>query len=162
MYNSYDVQSLQYDRAVRVTLGQLIMTSLAKQFTAPQIISIIKIEKFGTDVYVTNSLNHWPPTPLCYESVHRNHAGTIGHCDVTIATGWLIFRWSHNRSTAVCILKSSGEVAGWNMDLRQLSHRNHINDWCKGYREPEILGRCYQISASHPGLSGDSGWFSQL
>ena len=45
---------------VRVAIRQLIMTSLAKQFTDPQILSIIKPEKIGTDMYFTNSLNHRP------------------------------------------------------------------------------------------------------
>ena len=31
-------------KAVRVAVGQLIMTSLAKQFAAPQILSIMKLE----------------------------------------------------------------------------------------------------------------------
>ena len=42
-----------------VALLQLIMTSLAKQFTNPQILSTMKLEKLGTDMYFTNSLNHW-------------------------------------------------------------------------------------------------------
>ena len=41
-------------------LGQVIMTSLAKQFMAPQILSIMKLKTLGTDVYFTNSLNHGP------------------------------------------------------------------------------------------------------
>ena len=28
-----------------------------------------------------------------------------------------------------------------NADLRQLSYKNHVNDWCTKYMEPEILGR---------------------
>ena len=44
---------------VRVTIRQLIMTSLAKQITDPQILSIMKLEKLGIDVKWTNSLNHW-------------------------------------------------------------------------------------------------------
>ena len=44
--------------AVRFTLGQLIMMSLAKQFMALQILSTMKLEKLGTDMYFTNSLNH--------------------------------------------------------------------------------------------------------
>ena len=47
-------------RAVRVALGQLIMTSLAKQFTDPHILSLIKLEKLGTDIYFTNSFKNWP------------------------------------------------------------------------------------------------------
>ena len=47
-------------------------------------------------------------TPLCKESVHRNHAGTIGHCDVTIAGGQLLYRWHHNRSTFWIIGSSDG------------------------------------------------------
>ena len=43
-----------------VAFCQLIMTSLAKQFTNSQILSMMQIEKFGTDVYFTHSLNHWP------------------------------------------------------------------------------------------------------
>ena len=43
---------------VRVALRQLIMTPIAKLFTDLQILSIMKLEKLGTDVYFTNSLNH--------------------------------------------------------------------------------------------------------
>ena len=35
---------------VRVALRQLLMTSLTKQFTDPQIVSIMKLEKPGTEV----------------------------------------------------------------------------------------------------------------
>ena len=45
---------------VCVALRQSIMTSLGKQFTNSQILSIMKREKLGTNVYFTNSLNHWP------------------------------------------------------------------------------------------------------
>ena len=38
-------------RVVIVALRESIMTSLTKQFTDPQIISIMKLEKLGTDVY---------------------------------------------------------------------------------------------------------------
>ena len=41
-------------RAVCVALGQLIMTSLAKQFTASQILSIMKLEKLGMELSFTN------------------------------------------------------------------------------------------------------------
>ena len=44
---------------MRVALRLWIMTSLTKQFTDPQILSIMKLEKLGTDVYFTNSLIHW-------------------------------------------------------------------------------------------------------
>ena len=40
------------NRAVCVALGQLIMMSLAKQSKAPQILPKMKLEKFGTDVYL--------------------------------------------------------------------------------------------------------------
>ena len=43
-----------------VAFCQLIMTSLAKQFTNSQILSMMQLEKIGTDVYFTHSLNHWP------------------------------------------------------------------------------------------------------
>ena len=79
-------------RAVCVALGQLIMASLAKQFAAPQILSIMKREKLGT--YLLKSLTS---TPLWWESIHKAHTGTIGHCDVTIAGGCFIYRWCHNR-----------------------------------------------------------------
>ena len=41
--------------AVCVALGQLFMTSLAKQYT----ISVMKLEKLVTDVYFINALNQW-------------------------------------------------------------------------------------------------------
>ena len=64
------------------------------------------------------------PTPLWYENVHRNHAETIGHCDVTIASGKLIYRWRHKKSTAVYILKSSEAVkCGFTSTKTQKSHK---------------------------------------
>ena len=38
-----------------------------------------------------------------YKSVHRNHVGTISHCDVTVAGGRLMYRLRHDRSTAASI-----------------------------------------------------------
>ena len=75
------------------------MTALAKRFTDPQILSIMKLERLGTDVYVINSSNHWPQRHYDKKSDHRNPARTIGHCDVTIAIGRLMCRWRHDRST---------------------------------------------------------------
>ena len=43
VHNSHDVRPLQYGRVVGVVLGQVIMTSLTKQFTAPQICYMMKI-----------------------------------------------------------------------------------------------------------------------
>ena len=45
------------------------------------------------------------------------------------------------------------------MDLRQLSHRNHINDWCTEYTGSEILGRYCSMSAIDLDFRGDSGYF---
>ena len=45
------------------------------------------------------------------------------------------------------------------MNLRQLSQRNHINDWCTEYTGSEILGRCCSISTRNLGFRGDSGYF---
>ena len=45
---------------LRVAIGQLIKTLLAKQFIALHIFAIMKLEKIDTDVYFTNSFNHWP------------------------------------------------------------------------------------------------------
>ena len=46
------------------------------------------------------------------------------------------------------------------MDLRQLSPRNHINDWCTEYMGSEILGRYCSMGAIDLGFRGDSGYFS--
>ena len=78
-------------RAVHGAFGQLIMTSLAKQFTNPQILSITKLQKLRTDVYFTNYLNHWPQRHCDKKaSVDKKHEGTVGQCDVTIASGRLL------------------------------------------------------------------------
>ena len=70
---------------MRVALRQLIMTSLAKQFTDLQILSIIKLEKL--DVYFTNSLSQWPQR-------HCDKKGrAVGYCDVTIASGRFMVQW---------------------------------------------------------------------
>ena len=47
-------------RVVRVVFGQLIMTLLAKQSKTPHIFFAMKLEKLGTNVYFTNSVNHQP------------------------------------------------------------------------------------------------------
>ena len=41
------------------------------------------------------------PIYMWSESVHGNHLGTIGHCNVTIAGRWLVHLWRHNRLTGV-------------------------------------------------------------
>ena len=46
---------------VCVAFCQLIMVSFAKQSKDPQILSVMKLERLGTDVCFTNSLNHWHP-----------------------------------------------------------------------------------------------------
>ena len=48
------------------------------------------------------------------------------------------------------------------MDLRQLNHRNHINDQCTECKEPEMFNRCYWMSTSHLSFRGDSEYFLQL
>ena len=40
---------------VYVALGQLIMTSLTKQFIAPQILPLVNLEKLGTYVYISQT-----------------------------------------------------------------------------------------------------------
>ena len=45
------------------------------------------------------------------------------------------------------------------MALRQLSHRNHINDWCTEYAGAEILGRYCSMSTRNLGFRGDSVYF---
>ena len=84
-------------------------------------------EKLDTDVSFTNSFNHklvksLSTTALCLESVHRNYAGTIGHCDVTIASGQLFCRWRHNRSTFWIIGSSDGIKYGFTSIKPQESH----------------------------------------
>ena len=53
-------QSKVIIHAVCVARGQLIMTWQAKQFTVPQILSLMNPETLGTDVSFTNSLTYWP------------------------------------------------------------------------------------------------------
>ena len=48
------------------------------------------------------------------------------------------------------------------MDLRQLSHRIRINNWCTDYTGSEMLGRYCSMNARDLGFRGDSGYFSQL
>ena len=71
-------------------------------------------------------------TSLCYESVHRNHTGTIGHCEVTIAGGQLLHRWRHNRSTFWIIGSSDGIKCGFTSIKPQESHiwSVHWIHWC--------------------------------
>ena len=73
-------------RAVRVAHSHLVMTSLAKQFTALQILSVIAInlKNFAQVPFnkLLKSLTSMPNVVL--KSVHRNHEGTIGH------------NWRHN------------------------------------------------------------------
>ena len=92
---------------VCVALGQLIMTSLTKQFTAPQILSLIKLEKLGTNVYFINSLTRLPQRHCDKKASIETRLGTIYHCDITIASDRFMYRWHHERSTAVYNLKSS-------------------------------------------------------
>ena len=63
--------------------------------------------------------------PLCCdeESVHSNHAGRIGHCDVTIAGGRLLYRWRHNRSTFWIIRSRDGIKCGFTSVKSQESHK---------------------------------------
>ena len=56
-------------------------------------------------------------------SVHSNHAGTIGHCDVTIAGGRLLYRWRHNRSTFWIFRSSDGIKCGFTSVKSQESHK---------------------------------------
>ena len=70
--------------------------------------------------------------------------GTIGHCDITIAIGQLFCRCPHNRSTATYILKSLEVVMEQNLDLRQLSDKNHINSRYTECKEPEMFLWCYE------------------
>ena len=77
---------------VRVALVKLFLTSLSKQFLAPQILSIMTVENLGTNVYFTNSWNNW-------SQYHWNHAGKFAHCEGTIASGRLMYRLRHNRAT---------------------------------------------------------------
>ena len=86
----------------------------------------------------------------------KKHLGTIGHCDVTIASDELIYLWRHNRSTVVYFEIVSATWGGKNVDLRQLSDRNHINDLCTEYTELEMYGGCFERSARHLGFSRDS------
>ena len=57
------IKVMLFIHAIRVVLGQLFLTSLAKQFTTPPIISVMKLENLA-----------------------------IGHCDVTIASDRLVYR----------------------------------------------------------------------
>ena len=44
------------------------------------------------------------------------------------------------------------------MDLRQLNHRNHINDLCTEYTGSELLGRYWSMSTRNLGFRGDGGY----
>ena len=68
--------------AVCIAHGQLIMTSLTKQFTTEQILAIIKLHRHGiTNMYFTITLTYWPQpsAPLytlgkkgCYTPIEDN------------------------------------------------------------------------------------------
>ena len=104
---------------VNYVLCQLNMTSLAKHFTASQIFSIML--KNLAQTCLNPSLNHCPHHHC--ESVHSNHAGTIGHCDVTIAGGRLLYRWRHKRSRFWIIRSSDGIICGFTSVKSQESHK---------------------------------------
>ena len=73
--------------AVRVAIGRLVMTS---QSMAPHIIPIMEL---GTDVYFTNSMNHWPRS-------HRDEKVSIETAreqSVIVTSQLLMYRWFHNR-----------------------------------------------------------------
>ena len=85
---------------VCVALRQWIMISPTKQFTDLQILSIMKLEKLGTDVYFTNSLNHWPQRHCDKKaSTETLQKQSVTARNVTIVSGQLMCRWRHNRST---------------------------------------------------------------
>ena len=98
-------------RAVRIALCQSIMTSLAKHFTASYIFS--------------RMLKNLAQTCLLQTlfTVHSNHTGTIGHCDVTIAGGRLLYRWRHNRSTFWIFRSSDGIKCGFTSVKSEESHK---------------------------------------
>ena len=104
--------------AMHVALGQLIMTSFAKLFMAPQIPSVMKLEKlkFGTDMPFTNSLNHWPhchcakkasiETTWEQGAILMSQLLVTGSCIDDVTIGELLL-----------ILKSSWAVTEQNLDL---------------------------------------------
>ena len=112
-------------------------------------------EKLGTDVSFTNSLNHWPQHHCAKKaSIATTREQSVIVTSQLLATGFCI-----DDVTIGQHFEPSGAVMGWNVDLRQLSHRNHINDWCTEYTGSEILGRYCSMSARDLGFRGDSGYF---
>ena len=113
-------------------------------------------EKFGTYVSFPNPLNYCPQH-------HCAKKASIETTQSVIVTSQLL-------AASSCIddviigqhFESLGAVTGKNVYLRQLSHRNHINDWCTEYTRSEMLGRYWSMSARNLGFRGDSGYFSQL
>ena len=78
-----------------------------------------------------------------------------------IVTSQLLATGSCIDDVTICQhFESFRAVTGYNVDLRQFSRRNHINDWRTEYTESEIFGRYCPMSARDLGFRGDSGYFS--
>ena len=136
-------------RAARVALGQLIMTWLADADP-----SMMKLEKLRTDVSFTNLLNSLPQRHCDKKTSIETWEQSVivmsqllvaSSCIDDVTKGQQLFTF----------LKSSGGVTEHNVDLRQVSIRNHTNDQYTEYTEPEIFGRCYEMDAKHLDFRGD-------
>ena len=69
--------------------------------------------------HMLHNLRSQPSRPLWYENVHRNYVGTVGHCDVTIASGQQLFTF-WNR---IVPGSSGGIKCGFTQVRRQKSHK---------------------------------------
>ena len=114
------------------------------------------VEKLGTDVSFTNSLNHCPQ----HHCARKVSIATMREQSVIVTSQLLAAGSCIDDVTIVQHFESFGAVTGYNVDLRHLSHRNHINDWCTEYTGSEILGRYCSMGTRNLGFRGDSGHFS--
>ena len=109
---------------------------------------------FYNEWYFTNSLNHWPQKT----SIETTWEQLVIVTSQFLAAGLFIIDITIGKQL---FLKSSGVMTRWNVDLRQLSYRNHKNDPCTKCTESEIPGSCCSRSARHLGFGRDNGYFSQ-
>ena len=129
-------------RAVRVALGQLTMTSLGKQFTALQILTIMKIEKLGTDMCFTKSNQRPPrhcdknestePTQEQLITATQQLLATSSRVhDVTVCKQLFIF-WNHRERCRVKCWSTSVMLRAWNRSVHRANGVRYVWDVIQG------------------------------
>ena len=168
MHSSHAAPPLQYDK------GQYSYRvhcpwpdnkiALVKLFTTPQILSMMTIEKLGTDVHLTNSLTPWPQRhcdkKASIETAREQSVIVMsqllpdGSCFADVTISQQLFWY----------FEIVGDGNGINVDLRQLNDRKHIFDRCTECTEIhinvlEMFCRCNERRTRHLDFRGDSGFF---